>query len=144
MSIINMLPLEFLLIDRLQTELGDLASVFSSAEVSQYVDVTEKCPAVFIQPGESTVTDHSDGGTFIAERQAWDIIVCVRQVRKTNGLSANYESAGQLMGAVHTALSGWRPPAHAPMRYSGRQQYVPQSGWVEFVMQFETVWSPPQ
>lgn len=148
---LNLLDLESPLIDRLRARVpaelgGDEVFVGSLANLVGRTEVAPLCPAIFVSPGSSAAAQPGDDAaqaedaiTFDAE--SWTVLVMVKFLRDQQEFEASFAQAGQLMGAVYSALHGWRPgQSYHPMYYSGRQQPEPsEHGVIEFAVDFNVV-----
>lgn len=135
---VNLLAAESPIIARLKDQITDSGiSIGSAASIVGSVDVTQFCPGIFVQPGESEPTDSSDDAAATVESQTWDIVVIAAAVPDKSALTKNYQTVGLLLGEVYAALAGYSPGAGMqPLRYAGRPEPVNRLGWVEFPIRF--------
>lgn len=147
----NLFQLEPLLINRLRDQLpaevaGDAVFVGSLANLVGREDVAGLCPAVFVSPGPGAVVQPGDDDAepddaITMESESWTVLVLVKFVRDSAAFEASFQQAGQLMGAVYSALHGWRAErSYKPMYYAGKQQPEPsERGVMEFAVEFTVV-----
>lgn len=131
------------IIERLTALATDAEAVYSTGDVATIAleDMLTPCLYVLyagdaIQGGDSS---RAGSGATQMVAQHWLVVVTVKFELSGEQAAASMAQAGQLIGQVIEALSGWKPgESYRPMRSAGVGEPNLLPGYAEFPMLFET------
>lgn len=134
-----MLAAEPLIVARLEAKLAALnpvPRVFTAPDLAGVAEEQQTAPAVHVVYGGHSIAQEQAEGAIVELQQTWHTVVVVRNLRGIRSGEEARADAGEIMGAVFRALSGWRPgaeyrrlrPTNAPRAgYSKGYGYFPLS-----------------
>jgi hypothetical protein len=133
----NLLAAENAIVARLREQIPDV-DVGSVAAIAGSLDITSRLPFMFVQPGGSQPSDIRGGGRAALDQQTWVVQVMVGTPPDKRFLDSSYQDAGELLGRVYQALTGWSVGAGStPFRYQGRPEPHLELGWAAFPIAFD-------
>jgi hypothetical protein len=139
MPITNLFAAEPLIIARIKAMVPGLKTVASASILAGAQDIAPYCPAAFVLPMGGDVDSNAGRGIVQVERQRWQIVVVVSNIRDPLDVDTTAQQAGGYLLQVYQALCGWPPAADLdPMRYAGRPDPYYEVGYGEFPVLFET------
>lgn len=125
----NLFALEPVLLQALREVLPAGVRVGSGANLVGRTSLAGLCPAVLVTPMESAVSDGDDdpapGEAVTTEDETWTVTALVAFTRDADGLTSNFQQAGELLGRAYDALHGLGVPGYRTLVYTGRQQPMP-------------------
>lgn len=132
MAVINLLALEAPILERLKLQLAHLdVNIASIATFAGRMEITEKMPALWVQPGDAKRADARGGATATAtvDVQQWVVFHLFQLLPDKKFQDTTFADPGTVLAAVYTALVGWSPGVGmGPMRYLQRPQPQIQRG----------------
>lgn len=134
----NVYEAEGLILARLKSTAAGFRTIASLTRIAGITDIAKLLPAVFVNPETADMTHTITTALPHSEVQRWNLVVVVSHVKDASDAVTTASKAGELIGEVITALSGYALADHfTPITIVGRPEPLYDTGHAEFPVLIE-------
>lgn len=135
---IDFLGLEPLVIERLKALVPNARAVLAAEDLADVQERSQTTPALHVIYGGYRIVEAAENGRGAITEQTWIVVVVVKGAGQGgNAPAAVRASAASLVGAVLSALMGWRPAERMrPLKLTNGPRPVFSGGFAYFPLTF--------